>query len=229
MPNSDFIFEKGSAIQVGPAGENNFVFASGESVSDGGDSPFVFEAGTGLGGVSTEVEQVDYTFNFNDGSTVDATRGPVTDNQSIEDFWNFVTPNAIGDINAYISNGIITVFIYKDTLNDLLSLVVVSDGGGEMDTQVTGLGGQTLLVEDDPGATSADEYTLSGGTLTAHNQWSSNNTDGYALGTWGINANATVNVTVQEYTGVTELRVIDDDESAYTVNLNQCDSLTISF
>jgi len=50
MPKSDYIFEKGEPIEVGREGDHEFVFASGESVTDRGESELVFESGVGLGG-----------------------------------------------------------------------------------------------------------------------------------------------------------------------------------
>lgn len=50
MPNSDFIYESGEAIYVGAHGRHNYVYASGEPVSDAGKSGVVFESGVGLGG-----------------------------------------------------------------------------------------------------------------------------------------------------------------------------------
>jgi len=44
------VFEKGNEIQTGSHGEHDYVYASGERVTDQGDSNFVFESGTGLGG-----------------------------------------------------------------------------------------------------------------------------------------------------------------------------------
>lgn len=49
MVDSTFVFESGDPIDVGSAGENDFVLAGGEQVTDGGVSKTVFEAGTGLG------------------------------------------------------------------------------------------------------------------------------------------------------------------------------------
>jgi len=52
MPKSDYVFEQGEPIDVGTAGDHDFVFGSGESVTDRGVSDFVFESGTGIGGSS---------------------------------------------------------------------------------------------------------------------------------------------------------------------------------
>lgn len=56
MPDSDYIFESGEAISVGSHGEHDFVYASGKEVTDTGQSEYVYEAGTGLGGGSLVVD-----------------------------------------------------------------------------------------------------------------------------------------------------------------------------
>lgn len=52
MAQSDYVYEQGTAVEVGEAGENDYEFVSGQSLGDGGDSNLVFVSGTGLGGVS---------------------------------------------------------------------------------------------------------------------------------------------------------------------------------
>lgn len=49
MGKSDFVFDRGTAIDEGAHGEHDFVYSDGKEVNDGGKSPLVFESGTGLG------------------------------------------------------------------------------------------------------------------------------------------------------------------------------------
>lgn len=50
MVESDYIFESGEPITVGATGENDILFASGDSVTDAGASGYVFEQGNGIRG-----------------------------------------------------------------------------------------------------------------------------------------------------------------------------------
>lgn len=50
MVDSSYTYIKGVPIDVGVEGAHNLIKESGEPVNDGGESPFVFERGTGLGG-----------------------------------------------------------------------------------------------------------------------------------------------------------------------------------
>ncbi|AGM11743.1 hypothetical protein HCTV5_137 [Halovirus HCTV-5] len=54
MPGSGFVFEEGEAIRVGSHGQHDFVYHERAEVTDAGQSNFVFEAGTGLGGGGLE-------------------------------------------------------------------------------------------------------------------------------------------------------------------------------
>ncbi|AGC34507.1 hypothetical protein HVTV-2_gp139 [Haloarcula virus HVTV-2] len=56
MVKSTFTFEEGEAIDVGGHGEHDYVFESGEPVTDSGISSLVFESGTGLGGGQLQYE-----------------------------------------------------------------------------------------------------------------------------------------------------------------------------
>lgn len=66
MAKSDFIFEKGKAIDVGSHGGHSYVYASGNEVPDRGVSDLVFESGSALGGVAfvEDFEDQDWTDNF---------------------------------------------------------------------------------------------------------------------------------------------------------------------
>lgn len=50
MTKSGYVFESGEAIDVGSPGDHDYVFSSGEPVTDSGVSTYVFESGTGLRG-----------------------------------------------------------------------------------------------------------------------------------------------------------------------------------
>lgn len=50
MVESDYVFIDGVPIDVGEHGEHDYLFHSGEPVTDRGESSFVFESGTGVGG-----------------------------------------------------------------------------------------------------------------------------------------------------------------------------------
>lgn len=50
MPDSSFVYEKGDPIQVGSHGDHSYVYHSGDPVTDSGESSFVYESGTGIGG-----------------------------------------------------------------------------------------------------------------------------------------------------------------------------------
>jgi hypothetical protein len=66
MAKSNYTFISGEAIDVGSPGEHDFVIESGSQVTDTGVSDIVFEAGTGLGGVSAVL--ID---DFEDGNTIE--------------------------------------------------------------------------------------------------------------------------------------------------------------
>jgi hypothetical protein len=68
---ADFVFEEGEAVRTGAAGDHDFVFASGESVTDTGESSTVFEAGTGLGGFALIYNGTDVGYYESDGSHQD--------------------------------------------------------------------------------------------------------------------------------------------------------------
>ena len=78
MPESDYVFENGSAITVGRHGETEYAFSNGSEIPNTGKSSFVFENGIGIGGV--EFIQYDASANgvllnngeeVNDGSDID--------------------------------------------------------------------------------------------------------------------------------------------------------------
>lgn len=50
MAKSDYVYESGTAVDVGTHGEHSYVFASGEPFTDSGVSTYVFESGTGIRG-----------------------------------------------------------------------------------------------------------------------------------------------------------------------------------
>lgn len=72
MPGSDFVYESGEPIGVGTHGETDFLFHQGDPVPNTGDSEYVYEAGTGLGGAQpvvyacddTKIYELDYDNNF---------------------------------------------------------------------------------------------------------------------------------------------------------------------
>jgi len=70
-----YIYENGNEVQTGSHGDTDYVFASGEPVSNTGISDFVYESGTGLGGVpadtvyvATRYDPTMYALNKSDGS-----------------------------------------------------------------------------------------------------------------------------------------------------------------
>lgn len=77
MTDSNYVFEAGEPIDVGSHGQHDYVFHSGDPVLDRGQSPFVFESGTGLrGGIelvydNTAIQNEDVKF-FDNGATFEA-------------------------------------------------------------------------------------------------------------------------------------------------------------
>lgn len=52
MAKSKYVFESGTAIDVGNHGDHSYVFESGSAVADNDESGYVFETGTGLRGTA---------------------------------------------------------------------------------------------------------------------------------------------------------------------------------
>lgn len=50
MTDSSYVYESGDPIQVGSHGQTDFLFHSGDPVTNSGDSTYVYESGVGLGG-----------------------------------------------------------------------------------------------------------------------------------------------------------------------------------
>lgn len=55
MPDSDYVFDRGTPIEVGSDGLNDVLKHSGVGVPDGGDGDFIFEEGRALGGGNLSV------------------------------------------------------------------------------------------------------------------------------------------------------------------------------
>lgn len=72
MTDSAFTFESGEPIDVGRAGEHDYVFESGKPVVDEGKSTLVFETGTGLGTTTIVLEDWESGIGAYGGNTDDA-------------------------------------------------------------------------------------------------------------------------------------------------------------
>lgn len=66
--DSSYVFERGAPVQVGTHGQDDFVFSSGQKLTNKGSSTFVFEGGTGIGAqgfdyVARVEDQTDFDYN----------------------------------------------------------------------------------------------------------------------------------------------------------------------
>lgn len=176
---ADYIYEKGTPINTGSHGETDYVFASGEPVTNSGESDFVFESGFGLGGTGV--------IEISDGTgTESAAVGVIEKNQTVENFYDH-EPDlyARGDVLNWAEAKTASFMFYLDTENDILSVIGIydsrnSDSGGELDLDISNLpsGLSWAVTDDTPGV---DSYNLNEPDATTDHIWKDNRTDGWAL------------------------------------------------
>jgi len=171
-------------VNVGSHGENDFVFASGEPVSDTGDSELVFESGVGLGGGQG------WTITISDSNGKESGSLQVIErDQTVEEFYGYETGSPVSSAGGeagteFAQDGYLTWMVYRNTGTGTLSLVVVYDehggsyegsGSSPFDVSYDGLASSTsIAVRDDD----SDSYSLNPPSgYTAHT-WGGNNTDG---------------------------------------------------
>lgn len=70
MPESNFVYEEGEAIDTGRHGETDYVFHQGDPVPNEGVSSLVFESGTGLGAAWVELTGLGVTSNDGNAAVV---------------------------------------------------------------------------------------------------------------------------------------------------------------
>lgn len=184
MTKSNYFFLSGEAATVGSHGNHSYVFHSGEPVLDRGESDYVFETGTGLGG-GIQVTISD------DAGEVTESFPAVESSQSISEFWDYgggggaLGSSAAGDILNWVADDYVTILVYRDTSTGNLSAVGHYDKpetgtpGGDIHASFSGIPGDySLAVEDDPG-----EFTsYSPPTAAAEQNYTGGATDGWAIG-----------------------------------------------
>lgn len=135
MPESDFVYEKGDAIDVGTHGDHDYVFAKGDPVQDTGESAVVFESGTGIGGGGS----ITFRWYAADGTEL-ASLGPIEDQEFRSGGVRLVINHSgtTGQFTGWLD------YIYITSSNTLIDSM--EDGGmGEYTTQSGsgGAGGQS--------------------------------------------------------------------------------------
>lgn len=189
MPESDYVFVQGDRLIYGDHGETDYLFHSGEAVPNTGEGELLFESGTAVGGIISEVLISD-SQGETEGQVVTFSRS-----KTVESFYDFETGSnysaATGEINDYMDVGYTTFFVFENSDTGELSFGFCHDQldqdsteqGGEVDFSISGLpdGGSFVVRDDDPGN---DTYSYNGDTATADQQWGSPNTDGLAIGKW---------------------------------------------
>lgn len=187
MPLSDYVYHSGDAVSIGTHGAHNYLYASGDPVTDSGASSYVYESGTGIGG-----EQAQVTISDSLGTSV----GDVTiisRNESIESYYDFTssgsTAAAKGNINEFLSVDHTVFYIFENADTGAYSFGWVHDEwrpdaqdcGGNISFDMTGLPANSSYVvrDDNPGN---DTYSLTAPSGSITHLWSGQNTDGVAIG-----------------------------------------------
>lgn len=182
MAGDDYLFDEGDGIQIGSPGEHDLIFVDGDSVSDRGLSDLAFEEGTGIGGASFQIDDVQ--------------TGAFESGLSHTEFYNYENgsdPNAQGLVDQGIndiSDDAMYVFIHYDAdagtyaagfwhyfaggnSNDRKNAEVVwqnSDGNAAT---------SAVVRDDPPSVGDADEFTTaSDGDIITRNEWFETTGDG---------------------------------------------------
>jgi len=123
MTKSNFVYEKGGAIDVGNHGDHDFVYHEGGPVPDTGESALVYEAGQGLGGLGGLAHRYPFDSGAQDtvGSADLGVNGSVTFDRTGKDGNAADFP---GKTSAYLSNSYsydfpkwsISCWVYHDNL-----------------------------------------------------------------------------------------------------------------
>lgn len=187
MPNSDYFYLSGDPLLVGEHGDSDYFYHSGDPVPNLGGSDYVFESGSGLGGVTAEIEITD-SLGSSTGTITLFSRA-----DTVENFYDFTNNDdffaAQGEINDYLEVGYTTFFVFENTNTGERSFGFVHDKagtdnqerGGEVDMDVTNLpsGASFAVRDDDPGN---DTYSMNPPDAFIDHQWGGNDTDGVAIG-----------------------------------------------
>jgi len=178
----DYIFEEGRGVLVGEDGEHDLLQADGEGVLDKGLSDFVYEEGTGLGGASFEIEDVQ--------------TGAFESGLSHTDFYGYdgtQAPNAQGLVKQGIddiSSDATYIFIHYDANADTYAAGFWHYFAGGDDAKrknaelvwqnSNGNAATSAIVRDDPPSTGdADTFTTaSDGDIVTQNEWFETTGDG---------------------------------------------------
>lgn len=195
MVNSSFVNEAGVPIEVGAHGDHSFLYEEGVEVIDEGQSGVVFEAGTGLGGVSLSVEGTEIGF--------------FESNETHTDWYGYnvdVIPNAEGLHNKGILNqsGVNTIYVigHHDTGNDTYAIgycsTHVSDVSEDAahDSKFGGLtSGWTYTVKDGPEGSGLEDdlyETNASGEPIVNHAYGWPNGDGVMMELTGVSTEITL-------------------------------------
>lgn len=210
MPDSNFVFEAGEPINVGSHGETDYVYAAGEPVPNNGVSPLVFESGAGLGGGGE--------FVLSDGAgSASGSPGVIGRSGSVNDFYDHEPElYARGEVLDFAADHTASFMLHRNTTDGALSLVAIydnrnGDGGGDVNTEISGLpGGVSFTVTDDTPA-SSDSYSMNPPDAATGHSWSDNRTDGWAISDLSGASGDTVTVDVTHSASVSDVRAIGSD------------------
>lgn len=128
MPDSSYFFESGEPVQIGSHGDTSYFYHSGEPVVNSGDSTYLFESGTGVGGGLPP--GVKYRWSFEESSP------------PYEDSVNGLLLEAAVGSPTTVSGGIDGSAVEFDGSSDGL----LHGGGGNPPTGSIDLGGEWTMV-----------------------------------------------------------------------------------
>jgi len=219
MAKSDYIFESGEAIDVGSHGETDYVFASGEPVANSGDSSFVFESGTGLGGLSG----ITVVFRDSNGET---TGSIGTYSAPYDPSTWYYDQNGKGTLQEIGSD---TWIIYEDTSvsPSQYSILCQYSTGNSEEADHSGIpDGGSFVMKDDLGT---DYYSISPPTARTEPQYGDSNGDGFAIGSWSsISTTYLWDITAfPDYENDPVMRAVDDEGNEIRRNVPNDDSVEV--
>lgn len=116
VQSTGYVFIEGQGIETGTHGTHDYTFSDGSKVNDDGDSPIVFEDGTGLSLSNVETSHEDDPENFSDPNPANNDTYAIEGNDAVSR--NLFDGDSGDSVGWYISGGSYRFTVQMEQLDD---------------------------------------------------------------------------------------------------------------